>query len=51
MQVLSSEEEAGPGGSGSGVVAGVINAFDDAKVAQLLATTLAIDGQATQRLA
>jgi HEAT repeat protein len=49
MQVLSTEEE--PQSAGSGVVAGVINAFDDTKVAQLLATTLAIDGQATQRLA
>ena len=49
IQVLSTEEE--PGQGGPGVVAGVINAFDEAKVAQLLATTLAIDGQASQRLA
>ena len=49
MQVLSTEEEPSPGEPG--VVAGVVNAFDDAKVAQLLATTLAIDGQASQRLA
>ncbi len=30
---------------------GIVEAFDDVKVAQLLATTLAIEGQASQRLA
>ncbi len=34
-----------------GVVQGVSAAFDDVKVAQLLATALAIDGQASDRLA
>jgi HEAT repeat protein len=33
------------------VAQGLLEAFDDAKVAQLLATTLAIEGQASQRLA
>ena len=33
------------------VVAGIAAAFDDVKVAQLLATALALDGQATDRLA
>jgi hypothetical protein len=33
------------------VVAGIIEAMDDSRVAQLLATTLAIEGQASQRLA
>ena len=33
------------------VVAGMVNAFDDEQVAQLLATTLALDGRATERLA
>ncbi|HEX5475975.1 MAG TPA: HEAT repeat domain-containing protein [Vicinamibacterales bacterium] len=33
------------------ILAGVVNVFDDLKVAQLLATTLAIDGQASERLA
>src|SRR5262245_45263009 len=33
------------------VVAGIIDALDDTRVAQLLATTLAIEGQASQRLA
>ena len=49
MQVLTSEDD--PGAGGAGVVTGIVNAFDDVKVAQLLATTLAIDGQASQRLA
>jgi HEAT repeat protein len=38
------------GGQGA-VVAGIIDAMDDTRVAQLLATTLAIEGQASQRLA
>jgi HEAT repeat protein len=40
------------GEAGSGVVvAGIIDAMDDDRVAQLLATTLAIEGQASDRLA
>jgi HEAT repeat protein len=45
---------AGEGLSDAGqgaVVAGIIDAMDDTRVAQLLATTLAIEGQASQRLA
>jgi hypothetical protein len=38
------------GGQGA-VVAGIIESMDDTRVAQLLATTLAIEGQASQRLA
>lgn len=43
----------GPGGAGDGggVVAGVVEAMDDNRIAQLLATTLAIEGQASARLA
>jgi len=48
MQVLQSDDD--PAGDVS-VVRGVASAFDDAKVAQLLATSLAIDGQASDRLA
>ncbi len=48
MQVLQSEDD--PMG-GVSVVRGVASAFDDAKVAQLLATSIAIDGQASDRLA
>jgi HEAT repeat protein len=55
MQMLSGGEavEGGAGSeSGSGtVVAGIVNAMDDTRVAQLLATTLAIEGQASDRLA
>ena len=40
----------GEAGSGA-VVAGIIDAMDDDRVAQLLATTLAIEGQASERLA
>ena len=54
MQILSNTEETagglGPGG-GADVRAGIADAFDDTRVAQLLATTLAIDGQASERLA
>jgi HEAT repeat protein len=39
------------GEEGSGVVSGIIGAMDDTRVAQLLATTLAIEGQASARLA
>ncbi len=51
MQMLSgSGEDAAPGGA-PGIRHGLAEAFDDMKVAQLLATTLAIDGQASERLA
>ncbi len=51
MQMLSGGDEgAAPGGS-PGIKRGLAEAFDDMKVAQLLATTLAIDGQASDRLA
>jgi len=42
---------AGPGDGAGGIVSGIIDAFDDTRVAQLLATTLAIEGQASARLA
>ncbi len=48
MQVLQSEDDAKDGVS---VVRGLTAAFDDAKVAQLLATALALEGKATDRLA
>jgi hypothetical protein len=55
MQMLAgggTGEGAAPGEAGSGVVvAGIIDAMDDNRVAQLLATTLAIEGQASERLA
>jgi hypothetical protein len=55
MQMLSggeAAEAAGGGEAGGGaIVAGVVNAMDDTRVAQLLATTLAIEGQASERLA
>lgn len=56
MQMLAGgggEGAADAGGeSGSGVVvSGIIDALDDTRVAQLLATTLAIEGQASARLA
>jgi len=47
MHLLQTEE----GADQIGVVRGMANAFDDLKVAQLLATALAIDGQASDRLA
>jgi HEAT repeats len=47
MQVMQSQDEAG----GVQVVRGMAGAFDDLKVAQLLATALALDGQASDRLA
>jgi hypothetical protein len=50
MQVLTGEPAAGGGEEGA-VVTELVERFDDVKVAQLLATTLAIDGQASQRLA
>jgi HEAT repeats len=48
MQVLQSEEESD---ADVAVVRGMTAAFDDVKVAQLLATALALDGQASDRLA
>ena len=54
MQMLAGGgEEAGAGteAGGTGVVAGIVDAMDDTRVAQLLATTLAIEGQASARLA
>jgi HEAT repeat protein len=46
MQVMqTADDDAVP------VVAGIAAAFDDVKVAQLLATALALDGQASDRLA
>lgn len=53
MQILSHTEEveSGPGAGTGDVRRGIADALDDSKVAQLLATTLAIDGQASERLA
>jgi HEAT repeat protein len=48
MQVLQREQDAS---DPLGVVRGIAAEFDDAKVAQLLATALALDGQASDRLA
>jgi HEAT repeat protein len=54
MQMLQApgDAQSGPEAADSAVLlTGIVDAFDDAKVAQLLATTLAIEGQASQRLA
>ena len=57
MQMLAGEglleapEGSGARGDEGGVVRGVVAAMDDSRVAQLLATTLAIEGQASARLA
>jgi HEAT repeats len=48
MQLLQSEDSAT---SGIAVVRELAGAFDDTKVAQLLATALALDGRASDRLA
>jgi HEAT repeat protein len=48
MQLMKAEEDPA---SETGVVAGMVGAFDDTKVAQLLATALALDGKASERLA
>jgi hypothetical protein len=48
MQVLQRDDDDPAGVS---VVRGMAGAFDDMKVAQLLATALALDGKATDRLA
>lgn len=53
MQILGATADAGAGplGDGLDLRRAVADAMDDSQVAQLLATTLAIDGQATERLA
>jgi hypothetical protein len=54
MQMLAGGAEEGAVAADSAaavVVPGLIGAMDDARVAQLLATTLAIEGQASERLA
>ena len=54
VQMLGGPDEGGaPGGGGQAtdLKRGLAAEFDDYKVAQLLATTLAIDGQASDRLA
>lgn len=50
LQMLGSGGGTGDDDEG-GVLGGIVSGFDDGNVAQLLATTLAIDGQASQRLA
>lgn len=50
VQMLGGPDEGGRSGSAD-IKQSIAEAFDDFKVAQLLATTLAIDGQATDRLA
>jgi hypothetical protein len=57
MQMLAGGDTGGGTGGeetaagASGVVTGIVEAMDDTRVAQLLATTLAIEGQASERLA
>jgi HEAT repeat protein len=56
LHMMGAPEDVGVAATGGGVGTGDIKrglaeAFDDYQVAQLLATTLAIDGQATDRLA
>ena len=48
MQLMRSDDDPG---AAVAIVKGVAGAFDDMKVAQLLATALALDGQASDRLA
>lgn len=48
MQMMQTEDDPDSGG---GIVRGLAGAFDDVKVAQLLATALALDGSASDRLA
>jgi HEAT repeat protein len=48
MQLMQSPD---PDGEAIPVVAGIASAFDDVKVAQLLATALALEGRASDRLA
>ena len=47
MQVMQTPDDPAT----AAVVAGMAGAFDDVKVAQLLATALALDGRASDRLA
>jgi hypothetical protein len=49
IQMLSGPETVSPGGAD--IRRSLADAFDDVKIAQLLATTLAIDGTASDRLA
>ena len=53
MQMLqgSADAASSPDAGSAVLLTGIVDAFDDAKVARLLATTLAIEGQASQRLA
>jgi hypothetical protein len=55
LQMLGSHDEesvgAGGGATSAEIRGGIAGGFDDFKVAQLLATTLAIEGQASDRLA
>jgi HEAT repeat protein len=53
VEMLGARDESGvsTGTPGADIKRSLAEAFDDFKVAQLLATTLAIDGQATGRLA
>jgi hypothetical protein len=55
LQMLGSQDEesvlAGGGATSAEIRVGIAGGFDDYKVAQLLATTLAIEGQASDRLA
>jgi HEAT repeat protein len=51
LQMLGGPEDAAGASTGPDIRRGLAEAFDDFKVAQLLATTLAIDGQASDRLA
>lgn len=51
MQMLRGEGDEPAGVGGVSVSRRIADAFDDMKVAQLLATALAIDGQASERLA
>ena len=48
MRLMESDDDSG---SGAAVMNGLRSGFDDAKVAQLLATALALDGRASDRLA
>ncbi len=51
MQMLRGEGEEPPAAGAIAISRRLADAFDDMKVAQLLATTLAIDGHASERLA
>src|SRR5207237_9402983 len=53
MQMLqgSADAASSPDAGSAVLLTGIVDAFDDAKVARLLAPTLAVEGQAWQRLA